>query len=374
MKLIKFLIITVFINAHVCNVLAQDVDEPSDLSSNSEAEFFYYKQVVSLPLIVNTPNDWSESDLRPVILFFHGSGSSTEQFEHQAHYFVNKGFVCVRVRHRLCNSFNNPTDGHRDARTAVRWVRKYAGKLGVDTSKLIVSGGSAGGAVSIATFQNTYGNHPTDDLQYDSKPAMMILFNPSVSGFSYSGLEINHPPTIIFHGSADITVPLTSVERYVREIKETTQNDIELVVYEGRTHGFFNYSKGTEDYNNTLARADTFLVNHGLFYLPTGINDIANEGESSKITIGQNFPNPFKSNTNIKFSIPKPTQVLIKVVSIDGKLVKIIKDSYLPAGIYNTYWDGRDSSQKIVDTGMYLCNLQINNTLSVIKMHFIAKY
>ena len=69
------------------------------------------------------------------------------------------------------------------------------------------------------------------------------------------------PPTIIFHGTADTTVPYATVEKFT-EVMKAAGNRCELVGYAGEKHSFFNKSK----YAETLAATDDFLVSLG--YLP----------------------------------------------------------------------------------------------------------
>ncbi|NIQ76054.1 MAG: prolyl oligopeptidase family serine peptidase, partial [Nitrospinaceae bacterium] len=47
------------------------------------------------------------------------------------------------------------------------------------------------------------------------------------------------PPTLVFHGTADKTVPFENAERFTRLMNESG-NICELVPFEGRNHGFFN--------------------------------------------------------------------------------------------------------------------------------------
>jgi len=116
----------------------------------------------------------------------------------------------------------------------------------------------------------------------------VILFNPGTVMAPFPGLDlkgfgagldkakfgcepteispIHHvkkglPPTIIFHGKADTTIPYTTVEKFT-EVMKAAGNRCELVGFEGQTHGFFNKSK----YQETLDATDGFLVSIG--YLP----------------------------------------------------------------------------------------------------------
>lgn len=52
-------------------------------------------------------------------------------------------------------------------------------------------------------------------------------------------LRLGMPPTIVFHGTSDRTVPFENAERFVSSMK-ALGNKCELVAFEGADHGFFN--------------------------------------------------------------------------------------------------------------------------------------
>ena len=71
------------------------------------------------------------------------------------------------------------------------------------------------------------------------------------------------PPSIIFHGMADTTVPFAQAEQFATKMKERG-NRCELAGYEGQPHGFFNYGRnGNKSFLSTLTRADEFLTSLG---------------------------------------------------------------------------------------------------------------
>ncbi|MEZ6092011.1 MAG: prolyl oligopeptidase family serine peptidase [Pirellulaceae bacterium] len=71
------------------------------------------------------------------------------------------------------------------------------------------------------------------------------------------------PPTIIFHGKADTTVRYRTAELFTDRMKKAG-NRCELIGYEGKPHGFFNFGRdNNEAYQSTLAELDRFLESLG---------------------------------------------------------------------------------------------------------------
>ena len=76
------------------------------------------------------------------------------------------------------------------------------------------------------------------------------------------------PPTLIFHGTADKTVPFENVERFTKLMKDAG-NICTLVHFNGKGHGFFNGSffrpnNGDDDFNATMQKSMDFLVTTNL--------------------------------------------------------------------------------------------------------------
>ena len=229
---------------------------------------------------------------RPAIVFFFGggwTGGTPAQFEPQARHLAARGMVAVLADYRVKSRQDaKPADCVADAKACVRWVRANAGRLGVDPTRLAVGGGSAGGhlAAAVATVPGL--DPATDDKAVSCRPDALVLFNPGTVMAPFPGLDLkgfgsgldkarfgcepteisplHHvrkglPPTIIFHGKTDTTVPYATVEKFT-EVMKAAGNRCELVGFEGQGHGFFNKAK----YQETLDATDAFLVSLG--YLP----------------------------------------------------------------------------------------------------------
>jgi acetyl esterase/lipase len=224
------------------------------------------------------PEGLKPEDKRPAILFWFGGGfthGSPTQFYATAEYFASRGLVAACAEYRI-----NSLHGTRiekcfeDARSAIRWIKKHAGEFGIDPGKVIASGGSAGGTLSLAVALCTGPDAGDDDTSISTKPCAMVLFNPAqgeavssrigeaakdVPDLAQRISAINHPqkdqpPAIFFFGTADRLLPPS--EQFCREALRMG-NRCELWTAEGMSHGFFNRQPW---HNATVRKADEFLV------------------------------------------------------------------------------------------------------------------
>ncbi len=228
----------------------------------------------------------------PAIVFFFGGGwssGSPTQFEGQSRHLAARGMVAIVADYRVKTRHGaKPADCVSDAKACVRWVRANAERLGIDPNRIAAGGGSAGGHLAGATATLPGLDTADDDKKVSGVPDALVLFNPGLVMAPFPGLDlkgfgagldrerfgcepeqispIHHvkkgaPPTIIFHGKADSTVPYATVEKFA-EVMKSVGSRCELVGYEGQPHGFFNKAK----YDETLAAADDFLTSLG--YIP----------------------------------------------------------------------------------------------------------
>lgn len=90
---------------------------------------------------------------RPALLWIHGGGyimGSPEQEDLTVKNMVSAiGCVAVSVDYRLAPETRHPGPVE-DCYAALRWLYTHAGELGVDTSRIAIGGGSAGGGLAAA--------------------------------------------------------------------------------------------------------------------------------------------------------------------------------------------------------------------------------
>lgn len=238
-----------------------------------------------LTLYVTKPEDWKPSDERPAVVFFHGggwTGGAPGQFTEHSKYLASRGMVCVQVQYRLLKkgASDPPVTCCRDARSAMRWVRSRAKELGIDPQRIASGGGSAGGhlAAFVGMVEGT--DDPEDDLDVSAKSNAMVLFNPVFENgpggwghqrvgdrfkeFSpFHNVTKDDPPGIVFLGSADKLVPVKTADDFKANMQKAGV-DCEVMIFEGMTHGFFNYGRsGNKPYYETVTAADRFLSKLG---------------------------------------------------------------------------------------------------------------
>ncbi len=122
----------------------------------SEERLNVYENIVynrlgqrGLVLDIYTPKT-KPAHLLPVVIFVHGGGwldGSHRTNRPVAMSLAEKGFAGIAVEYRLGREARFPA-AVWDVKAAVRWVRKNAAKYGLNSSFIIVAGGSAGGNIA----------------------------------------------------------------------------------------------------------------------------------------------------------------------------------------------------------------------------------
>jgi hypothetical protein len=72
-----------------------------------------------------------------------------------------------------------------------------------------------------------------------------------------------------------------------------------------------------------------------------------------QLALQQNYPNPFNPTTTITYNLPEASQVRLDIYNVKGQLVKTLVNAEMPAGMHSVVWDGRDSNNTAVASGVY---------------------
>ncbi|MCG8606221.1 T9SS type A sorting domain-containing protein, partial [bacterium] len=86
----------------------------------------------------------------------------------------------------------------------------------------------------------------------------------------------------------------------------------------------------------------------------------------SSFALFQNHPNPFNPETEIRFGLPEPNHVVIKVFNSLGQEVRTLADRPYEPGNHSVRWDGKDTNGTPVSSGVYLYQIEAG-TFSQVK-------
>ena len=198
------------------------------------------------------PLEKTEQKHMPGVIVIHGGGFNDgdkargREINISRHLALN-GYVAMSINYKLRKSQGQVTwpQSVYDAKTAVRWMRKNAEKLGIDPERIGVIGCSAGG--NLAAMLATTG--PTDEfdsngpyLEFPSSVKCAIDFYGAVDLMNYHDMKMfaktrveapelykkgspityvdaKDSPILLVHGTADETVPLSQSETLATVLK-----------------------------------------------------------------------------------------------------------------------------------------------------------
>lgn len=102
-------------------------------------------------------------------------------------------------------------------------------------------------------------------------------------------------------------------------------------------------------------------ADYWLFYLfPTpGISNslsLIENNNFSDVSV-QVYPNPFFNDLDICLSLKKRGEIKVEILSLTGQRIRTIIDANANPGIFHLKWNGEDSFNRKVKTGLYFCRI-----------------
>lgn len=113
---------------------------------------------------------------------------------------------------------------------------------------------------------------------------------------------------------------------------------------------------------------DTTAVLYGNYpysLIPVGITD---DFQPGSYLLLKNYPNPFNPVTNILYSLPERDKVKLTIYDVLGNEILNLINDEVEAGDHYIVWNGQNSSNLKVTSGIYFAKLSTSNQVKVIKM------
>jgi acetyl esterase/lipase len=191
-----------------------------------------------------------------------------EQTAQRFTYLLDNGFTLIAVRHGSSPKYFVP-EAVDDVRRAVRFIRYHAKEWGVDPNRLGIHGGSAGGHLSLVIATASDDGDPNAEepfMRESTRVASVVAYYPPVDLQQWARGPIpvtpeqrfpalnferekaaaispilfvtpDDPPTLLIHGDADRTVPISHSQRMIQALQEKSIRS-KFVTLPGAGHGF----------------------------------------------------------------------------------------------------------------------------------------
>jgi hypothetical protein len=99
-------------------------------------------------------------------------------------------------------------------------------------------------------------------------------------------------------------------------------------------------------------------------------NSFMNEFEPSEFYLSQNYPNPFRDKTTIKYCVACRTRVLLKVFNAEGKEIEKLVDEEQNPGTYEVVFQSAVGNRQS-ESGSYYYRLIAGDYKSEKKMQLL---
>jgi hypothetical protein len=112
--------------------------------------------------------------------------------------------------------------------------------------------------------------------------------------------------------------------------------------------------------NNNIIDGSDFVVStkltpNAINISPIGINIISTE-IPKEFNLFQNYPNPFNPETQIRFDIPRSSNVVLTIYDGIGKEIAVLVNEELRPGEYSVDWNANN-----IPSGVYFCKIRAEN-------------
>ena len=203
---------------------------------------------------------------RMALVHFHGGGfarGSKDTLASKLLPITARGYVSVAAQYRLSGVAKWPSQID-DAKTHIRWVRTNANSLGIDPNRIGVVGYSAGGHIALFTASQSdteitacVAFYPQTDVRNIAQALMPPGSDEAAinDASPITHIKTGYPPTLIFHGLSDVTIPPENSEHLLQALRGAKVPS-ELHTFAGVPHEFDMHPEFAE---SCAALTDFFL-------------------------------------------------------------------------------------------------------------------
>ena len=240
-------------------------------------------------------------------------------------------------------------------------------------------------------FSKVVDNFPELDPQSDALTTVI----PTTDGMAWMGstkglfLLNSNNDTYEFFNPENSNIPGESItplafspdgKLWFANFGSTTSPDLGLGWYDGTDFGVFTVD------NNGLTHAQIkdieikeiengyelwiSCLSRGISVLkvtnnPTSVENVPNQQNTFQVS---NYPNPFKEQTYIRFTLEQEAFVNVNIFDVNGRLVNKLSEQFFPEGENELQWNGKNAQGAAMSPGIYSCQLVSNGQNKTIRL------
>lgn len=206
---------------------------------------------------------------------------------------------------------------------------------------------------------STYFKLQAGDFEFLSTHYDWIIARPNGALFSGSGTV---------NGDGDFAFLLSAVDG----------DDFNPIVADKFRIQIKDKATGAVVYDNQMGAPDTAMAtfpidwgsvnvrlpNGGLGHLSAILPRVepASQAMARGFALSQNWPNPFRAKTEVRFSLPQRSNVKLGVYDVAGREVASLSDGPWDAGSHTVSWSGRTASGSTARGGVYFVRMAVGTS------------
>ncbi len=204
----------------------------------------------------------------------------------------------------------------------------------------------------------------TEEPREKAKPESFIYTEKA----DYEAIDVlNIPPDVIEIGvfEEDVCVGAVVVEDSCAQIlaysdyanRDPVPFTFEIVTGRGmstpiKDYQVLDWETGEFEYRSIISGRQEYSV------IRFGDEDEPENNTLSTPQLHRNYPNPFNPTTTISFSLPKEEDIELTIYNIKGQKVKTLYSGIAEEGKHTMIWEGKNTNDKSVSSGIYFYKLR----------------
>lgn len=276
------------------------------------------------------------------------------------------------------NNFSDPRSSFLDlcfADSLYGWI--------VGSNGLVINTINGGASWGIQRFDPTYRyppNHFNSISMVDTNFGVVVGDNGSIlKTFNGGYQDYPHPeiPELIYPINNSVNLETVYFEfsfqkTCIYQLQVSTSKSFSDTLFDGlffynSTHIFYTpFSNSTDYYWKVRTQNQLGISNWSDIWKFTTGTLVSIDDENNRVLdyfLHQNYPNPFNPSTTIRFQIPEPAKVTIKVYDVLGREITTLLDEEKKAGKYEFFFDAHSFA-----SGIYFYRIQTGSFVKTNKM------